>query len=405
MKLAGSLFVSGILVSVLGSDNFSSYRGHVVIDLDKTPEVAKLVDEFDVWTCNRTSYQVRVNQQQLEMIQRANARYTTLVGDVQKLLVENTPALRATGDWFTAYHKYEEIVKWYSEMAKKNPTAVKFVPSIGKTVEGRDTPAVHITNPNGSIKKKIWFESLIHAREWITGSTLQYVLNHLVENRESDPKIKALLDQVEIVAVPIVNPDGYSYTWSNKRLWRKNRHVVSGGVGIDLNRNFPFRWGEANGASTRPSSETYQGPSPASEPETKNIIAYFQKQGAIAGAIDFHSYSQLVLRPYGTSEADAPDEAHLVKLGDDIVKKIQEVSGKRYINEKIIDLYPASGGASDFFYGAGHKTYGYTIELSPASNAYNGFVLPPSNIIPVGKDLVPAVLHFITYVLENPLDA
>lgn len=405
MQLAGSLIVSGILAAVLGSDNFASYKGHVVIHLDKTPDIASLVDEFDVWTSNSTSYQVRVTQQQLAKIERANGRYTTLVPDVQRLLEENSPSLRAAGDWFSAYHSYEEMVGWYGDLAKKNPAAVKFVPSIGKSIEGRDMPAVHITNPNGAAKKKVWFESLIHAREWITGSTLQYVLNHLVENRESDPKIKALLDQVEIVAVPIVNPDGYSYTWAKERLWRKNRHVVSGGVGIDLNRNFPYKWGEANGASKNPTSETYQGPAPASEPETKNIIAYFGQQGAIAGAIDFHSYSQLVLRPYGTTKADAPDEARLATLGAALVKKIGEVAGKRYINEKTIDLYAASGSASDFFYSDGRKTYGYTIELSPASNAFNGFVLPPSNIVPVGKDLVPAVIHFITYVLENPLGA
>ncbi|KAI9291204.1 peptidase M14, carboxypeptidase A, partial [Neoconidiobolus thromboides FSU 785] len=252
-------------------------------------------------------------------------------------------------------------------------------------------------------KKKVYFESLIHAREWITGSTLQYVLNHLITNRQSDPAIKSLLDQIEIIAVPVVNPDGYAYTWSGDRLWRKNRRSVTGGVGIDLNRNFPYGWGGA-GASTSPSSETYRGPSAASESETQAIVNYFKSQGPFLGAIDFHSYSQLILRPYGTTQTLSPHEAQHKALGEGIKQKIAAVAGTSYINERSIDLYACSGTASDWFYaGNNQKTYGYTIELSPDADDPNGFVLPPESIIPVAQDITPAVIYFLETVLSNPL--
>ncbi|KAI9291199.1 Zn-dependent exopeptidase, partial [Neoconidiobolus thromboides FSU 785] len=218
-----------------------------------------------------------------------------------------------------------------------------------------------------------------------------------------DPAIKSLLDQIEIIAVPVVNPDGYAYTWSGDRLWRKNRRSVTGGVGIDLNRNFPYGWGGA-GASTSPSSETYRGPSAASEAETKAIVNYFKSQGPFLGAIDFHSYSQLILRPYGTTQTLSPHEAQHKALGEGIKQKIADVAGTSYINERSIDLYACSGTASDWFYaGNNQKTYGYTIELSPDANASNGFVLPPSRIIPVGKEITPAVIYFLQTVLAKPL--
>ncbi|KXN66904.1 peptidase M14, carboxypeptidase A, partial [Conidiobolus coronatus NRRL 28638] len=284
--------------------------------------------------------------------------------------------------WFAAYHTYDEIKAWYSQAAANNTDAVKFVSSIGKTLQGNDIFAVHLTNPNGAAKKKIWFESLIHAREWITGTTTQYIFNEFLTKRESDPTIKNILDQVEIIFIPIVNPDGYKYT-KTFRLWRKNCN----GRGVDLNRNFPFRWG-GPGASTSPISDTYRGESAGSELETQAIIKYYTEQGPIAGGIDWHSFSELVLRPYGDIQEDSPHETLHKQLGDGIVEKIKENRGKVYTSQKSIALYPTSGTANDWFYGA-KGSYGYTIELSPNSQSgAGGFILPASEIIPVGKDLL-----------------
>ncbi|KXN64638.1 Zn-dependent exopeptidase, partial [Conidiobolus coronatus NRRL 28638] len=244
----------------------------------------------DLWSENSEVAKIHVSPSQFTDLKSQlpkDAKLNVLVEDVQKTIDDADEGSSArSADWFAAYHTYDEIKAWYTQHAQNNAGAVKFVPSIGKTLQGNDIFAVHLTNPNGAAKKKIWFESLIHAREWITGTTTQYIFNEFVTKRQSDPTIKSLLDQVEIIFIPIVNPDGYKYT-QTQRLWRKNRN----GSGVDLNRNFPFHWG-GPGASTDPNSETYRGKSAGSELETQAITKYYSAQGPIAGGIDWHSYSE-----------------------------------------------------------------------------------------------------------------
>jgi len=151
------------------------------------------------------------------------------------------PKVGAT--WFEEYHEYEEIVNWYSELSMDNPDIVKFVPSIGKSVEGRDMPAVHITASTSSDTMKIYFQCQIHAREWISGATCNYIASYLVENYDKNEQVTNLLKEIEFIFVPFVNPDGYAYTWSGSRLWRKNRRKGLLCDGVDLNRNYNSMWG------------------------------------------------------------------------------------------------------------------------------------------------------------------
>ncbi|KXN66908.1 Zn-dependent exopeptidase, partial [Conidiobolus coronatus NRRL 28638] len=271
------------------------------------------------------------------------------------------PNYKKGQDWFDNYHTYEDIKKWYINHSKKDPSHVKFVASIGKTDQSNDIFAVHLTNnntlPYGRSKSKIWFQSLIHAREWLGGSTTH-------------------------------NSDGYKYT-QIERYWRKNRKSPHG---VDINRNFPYKWG-GPGASEDPYEIDYRGPSAGSELETKAITSYFKEQGHIAGAIDFHTFSELVLRPPG-DKGDTPDEAKLKKLGDEIRDVIVKSRGTLYTSQKSYELYSTSGTAMDWFYGEGN-TYGYTIELSPKYGGEEGFSPPPIFIKPVGAELYPAAVHFI----------
>lgn len=134
----------------------------------------------------------------------------------------------------------------------------------------------------------------------------------------------------------------------------------------------------------------------------------------IIGAIDFHSYSQLVLRPWGYKDVEAPDESKLKAAGDIIRKGIFEESGKKYTNEREIDLYPASGTAEDWFYGSqvkakhgGHRTYGFTVELRPSpeegGNGGEGFILPPKYILPTGREIYSGLKGWFKFVRENDL--
>ncbi|KAI9025455.1 carboxypeptidase [Hyaloraphidium curvatum] len=427
----------------------SEYAGHRLIRLvctsESAQEMIQLLENLhtDIWAVHRPSsapekvaVTVRVDPQQYQLVSASvfsgtGVDFELLRDDLQVAVDRESMELAAATaagkedpadpeTWFKNYHRRDAILKFYTYLQDTYPHLIKLVPSVGKTFEGRDLFAVHITSStNGSdasSKKRIWFQSNIHAREWISGAVTQYVVRQLVDGFEKgDEFVKDLLTDVEIVLIPIVNPDGYEYTWTNARLWRKNRHPGSfGAVGVDINRNYPEGWGTAGGSNS-PFSEIYQGPHAGSELETKALMKYMLEMApGLIGAIDFHSYSQLILRPWGFKESEAPDETKLRAAGEEIRKGILAQSGKQYSNEREIDLYAASGTAEDFFYGAdvkkahgGHRVYGFTIELRPSPDeggaGGDGFILPPRFIVPTGQEIWSGLKNWFTYVRKNDL--
>lgn len=373
---------------------------------------------LDVWT-HRPNGEIdlRLTPEQLS-ITFLSSYFTTrcqLVSDnVEKLIVDaemEWAAVPKNAEWFEEYHTYDEIYAWYKNLAAAYPTLATFVPSIGRSSEGRDQPAFHLTSTRGSNKPKIYFQCQIHAREWISGAVCSYIVNHFVTNYGKHDNVTALLDSLEFVVVPFVNPDGYAYTWSNDRLWRKNREKNSGStcIGVDLNRNYNSHWGQG-GSSTSPCSDTYMGPSAGSSIETKNTVAYFKKNAPIYGAIDWHSYSQLILRPWGYTRTNSPDETFLKSVGDGIRAEVLASGGVAYTSQKSIDLYVTTGTASDWFYdteatstNGGYRAAGFTIELRDTGRY--GFQLPPDQIIPNGKEMVAAAIYFAERVLASPIRA
>ncbi|KAI8874260.1 peptidase M14, carboxypeptidase A, partial [Ramicandelaber brevisporus] len=285
------------------------------------------------------------------------------------------------------YHNLADITTFYKNLAAQYPSVVKYIPSIGKSVSGKDIFAIEITSsvsPPGG-KKNAYFQFNIHAREWISGALGQYFSEQLASGYGSNSRVTNILDNVKVAIVGVVNPDGYAYTWTNDRLWRKNRR---GSYGVDLNRNYAFGWG-GQGASTNPNDETYRGPSAASEPEVQATQNYFKSLPNKIVGLDAHSYSEYILRPYGYTGSLPPaaDQSKYVAVANKMVSTIAASRGKRYQSLSIYSgLYPASGGASDYFYGktpagsGGTGAYGLSVELSPSSSNFNGFVLPPSEI-------------------------
>ncbi|KAG0006268.1 hypothetical protein BGZ80_001734 [Entomortierella chlamydospora] len=319
--------------------------------------------------------------------------------------------------WFSNYHTHTEIKDFYLQIADDYPELITFIPSIGKTVEGRDIFAIKLTakEKDGSVREKpqIWWQGLQHAREWAGGSTVQYLTHHFATNYGKNTQITSILDDTEFIIVPIMNIDGYDYTWTRNRLWRKNRRNNGlGAWGVDLNRNWDDHFAEG-GSSGFPWSETYHGPFAASEPEVQAMQDFFGAQKRIVGAIDFHCYSQLVLRPEGWTTTPSPHEKEHKFVGDKIVSLIKSVHGKKYISEPSVALYKTTGAGSDWFYGEkateannGQRVYSYTIELRPSDTnpgGRSGFILPPEEIIPLGEEIANAMEFFVDYVVKNPL--
>ncbi|MFJ3865986.1 M14 family metallopeptidase [Streptomyces nigra] len=210
----------------------------------------------------------------------------------------------------------EEIVR----TGQENPGFTKVV-SIGKTVRGQDILALKLTkhaakSKDGS-KPAVLYMSNQHAREWITPEMTRRLMHYYLDNYKKDKRVRKIVDSTELWFVLSANPDGYDHTFkdSSTRLWRKNLRDVNGdgaistGDGVDLNRNFAYKWGyDDEGSSPNSTSETYRGASPGSEPETKALDA-LQKRVGFTYGINYHSAAELLLYGVGWQVAtDTPDD-------------------------------------------------------------------------------------------------
>ncbi|MGW5396999.1 M14 family zinc carboxypeptidase [Streptomyces sp. NPDC003952] len=210
----------------------------------------------------------------------------------------------------------EEILR----TAQENPGLTKVV-SIGKTVQGKDILALKVSKnakkTRDGDKPSTLFMSNQHAREWITPEMTRRLMHHTLDNYGKDPRITKLVDSTELWFLLSANPDGYDYTFApdGQRLWRKNLHDNNGDGkitavdGVDLNRNFAYKWGYDNeGSSPNQSSETYRGAKAASEPETV-ALDKFQKRIGFQYAVNYHSAAELLLYGVGWQVATpTPDD-------------------------------------------------------------------------------------------------
>lgn len=210
----------------------------------------------------------------------------------------------------------EEIVA----TARQNPDLTKVV-SLGRTLGGQDILALKLTRGAGKSadgsKPAVLYMSNQHAREWITPEMTRRLMHHYLDGYGKDGRIRRIVDTTELWFVLSANPDGYDYTFRSdgNRLWRKNLRDVNGdgtvttGDGVDLNRNFPYKWGyDDEGSSPLPTAETYRGASPGSEPETKAVDA-FEKRIGFAYGVNYHSAAELLLYGVGWQVATpTPDD-------------------------------------------------------------------------------------------------
>jgi len=337
--------------------------------------------------------QKMIDEQELEA-KEANPE----VPGVETLLGEG----EHSDSWYTKYHRFDDIVKRMQQVAKGHPTLAKFVPSIGKSREGRDIPVVHITGePKASLagskgKPQIWFNGGQHAREWIAPATVHYIYERLLADyKKKKPLATKLLNKFEFVVAPVINPDGYEYSFTGNRLWRKNRSKnADGSRGVDLNRNWGNHWGQG-GASTNPKAIDYQGPSEASEPEVQACQKYIQSLPRKMAGVDFHSYGEMILRSKGWTKQKSADENLLRKMAHDMKQGIAKVKGTKYKSEVAAGLYPTTGSTDDWMSEQGKMWgHGWTVELPGRQHGHHGFLLPASAIKGAAQEMYHGFSNF-----------
>jgi len=343
---------------------------------------------------------IRVDEAQCEWLckelKSKNIKSTNIIEDLQEL-IEKQMVQAPLADWFSSYHNLSDISKFVNQLATEYPDLVTIV-NVGKSYQGKDLTAVKITSGTGT-KPAIWFDGCIHAREWITTATVLYMANSLLMDFNRDPVVTNLVKNLEIWIMPVVNPDGYDYTWTTDRMWRKTRSPNAGSncIGTDPNRNWDFKWGGA-GTSPDPCSDAYQGSKAFSEIEVSTVGLYIKNAGNFKGYINFHSYSQLWMSPWGWT-ADLPTDFTVQNdLSKNCVAALTAVFGTQYQYGNIaVIIYPASGSSADYTYGVCNIVYSYGVELRDTGTY--GFVLPPDQIVPSGQETYAALKVWATTIL------
>jgi carboxypeptidase T len=287
-----------------------------------------------------------------------------------------------------AYHDYAETNAQIAAVAAANPSIVS-LQTIGESFEGRQIRALKISDnvATDESEPEVLFTANQHAREHLTVEMALYLLDELTSGYGTDSRITSIVNTREIWIIPMVNPDGVEYdiATGSYRLWRKNRQPNAGStaVGTDLNRNWAWQWGCCGGSSGTFSSETYRGAEPFSAPET-TVVGNFVLSRVVGGVqqiktgIDFHTYSELVLWPFGYTTADTGPNMTLDQRDTFAALGQSMAQTNGYTPEQASDLYIADGAIDDWLWGA-EGIFGYTFEMYPTTSS-PGFY-PPDEVI------------------------
>lgn len=355
-------------------------------------------------------------------MKKVNLTILVLCCFVVSIVANQFVAIQGTAAQDYTYHTYNSLVTDLNQLADNHPDIAK-VYNVGTSAENREIVVIKISDNAASDtdeqENKVLFIGTHHAREWISLEVPYLLAEHLIENY-SDPDIKNLIDNVEIWIIPLLNPDGYEYSRNAERLWRKNRHIYPNLIwpdcnGVDLNRNYgSSTWGTINNSANSLQCvffghewDTYVGPSAFSEPETQAIRDFFQSH-RIDAVLSYHSYTQLILWPWGYKPDDignAADREFMENLGGEMRDRIYAVYGETYVAKQSYEIYNAAvaGDLTDWSY----ETYeipSFTIELRPESET-PGFLLPADQIDETFEENLPAALRLLEAYLptiDNP---
>ncbi|XP_057376151.1 carboxypeptidase B-like [Daphnia carinata] len=360
--------------------------------------------ELDVWkesrSGNNTTDVLIPPDFQTELKLRladADIPYVVTISDVQTVINSgnsnvtiSNEIFKAQGhnmDW-TSYHRLGDIYDYLAYLTDTYPQFVTLI-DIGRSYEGRPLYVVRISSAaSPDTNPAIWIDAEIHAREWISSALATYIIHQLVEvDSNAD-----LWSNVDWYLMPMINPDGYEFTHTKNRLWRKSRSR-RGKIcrGVDLNRNFGYKWGGL-GAGRMPCTEFFRGPAAFSEPETIAVSNFIlSKSHKIKVFLTLHSFGQLILLPwaYGVKAIYPRDYDELLALAENAASKF--VRFKYSVGNTVELLYPAPGSSFDWAKSIGIK-YSYGVELG--NIGIYGIVIPPSLILPICEDFFPALKVF-----------
>ncbi|XP_019385460.1 PREDICTED: carboxypeptidase B2 [Crocodylus porosus] len=341
-------------------------------------------------------------------LKQSTILYKVLMNNVQDLIeaqvVNDTVHPRSSVSYYEQYHSLKEINSWMDHITEKNADILQKI-CIGSSYEKRPLYVLKLFKRNKTPKNAIWIDCGIHAREWVAPAFCIWFIGHAAHFRDRDETFSRLLEHFDFYVMPVMNVDGYEYTWMSRsmehRMWRKSRsrHANDRCIGTDMNRNFDAGWcGE--GASDNSCQQTYCGPYPESEPEVMAVTSFLKAhKDNIKGYITIHSYSQMVLFPYSYTMNRSKDHDELQLLAKKAAAAIRKTSRKVYQSGPGAEtIYLAPGGSDDWAYDLGIK-YSFTFELRDKGTY--GFLLPPHLIRPTCIEALSAVKEIASHIMIN----
>uniref|UniRef100_UPI00398EBA0B carboxypeptidase B-like n=1 Tax=Pristiophorus japonicus TaxID=55135 RepID=UPI00398EBA0B len=418
--MEGLLFLGFVAAIVVGNP-FGRYSGDKVFRLKLENEqqlefirnVSRAV-EIDFWqphsvelVTTNSSVDFRVGADWASDIQTGleeiGLRYEILIENLQ-ILIENQldqKGSRSASYDYERYHNWDQIESWTANVANENPSLISRI-EIGRSYEGRGIYLLRVGKRTGCVKPAIFMDCGIHAREWISPAFCQWFVKEAIRSYGTKSTLNTLVNELDFLVVPVINVDGYVYSWTTDRLWRKTRSKNPGStcVGTDPNRNFDAKWC-STGASRNPCDYTYCGSNVESEKEVKAVANYIRNHRSIIKAyLTMHSYSQLCLFPYSYTNSLAVNHVELNSLAMNAVTALTSLYGTHYTyGPGGGTLYLAAGGSDDWAYDLGIK-YSFTFELRDTGK--HGFLLPDTLIRPTCEETMLAINYIATYVLNHP---
>ncbi|XP_053262270.1 carboxypeptidase A2-like [Podarcis raffonei] len=335
-------------------------------------------------------------------------KYSVLIEDVQAIVDEEAREMnlnerreRGSDSFnYAAYHPLESIYSAMDDIVAEYPQLVS-KHQIGESYEKQSLFVLKFST-GGRSRPAIWIDAGIHAREWVTQATALWTAKKIASDYGNDPSVTSLLNTMDVFLMPVANPDGYVFSQTKNRMWRKTRSKIPGSLcfGADPNRNWDAGFG-GPGASNNPCSDSYHGPSANSEVEVRSVVDFVRSHGNLKAFISIHSYSQLLMFPYGYNCTTAiKDYEELDALGKKAADALASLYGTVYKVGPICNIiYQASGGSIDWTYDQGIK-YSFGLELRDTGRY--GFLLPADQIIPTAQETWLALKTIMEHVRDHP---
>ncbi|EHB08636.1 Carboxypeptidase A5 [Heterocephalus glaber] len=326
--------------------------------------------------------------------------YSIMIKNIQELLDKEREAMvkacrlecSTSSFSYSSYHTLEEIYSWIDNFVTEHSDIISKI-HISNSFENQSILVLKL------LAVQMYCST---SKEILAGPYTSQDFLQIVSEYGKDRVLTDILKVMDVFIELVTNPDGFAFTHSMNCLWRKNKSSRLGVpcIGVDLNRNWKSGFG-GNGSNSSSCSETYHRLLPQSEPEVATIVDFVTGHGNFKALISIHSYSQMLMYPYGHSVEPISNQKELYSLAKDAVKALYKVHRSKYIFGSISthSVNVASGVTVDWAYDSGIK-YAFTFELRD-TGCY-GFLLPAAQIIPMAQETWVAMRTIMEHTLNHP---